>query len=144
MGQERESLRDLDGVSIDVEEITPIAKASGLSRESLRQLIEATLVAARIRVLRMGEFQTGDPYLRVRVATTMESRGTVAFLVQVDFVQIVFMRRNPAVTFNRAETWSAAPGLGMAQPAQLAPAVRRVVLDGINEFVKDFQATNKP
>jgi hypothetical protein len=27
--------------------------------------------------------------------------------VEIDFVQIVFMRRNPSVTFNRGETWKA-------------------------------------
>src|SRR6185369_787025 len=144
MAQERESLRDLDAVRVDVEDLPPAAEARGLSREALRTSIEAALKAAAIPVMRQGDFQTGDPFLRVRVAATAEIRGSVVFLAEVDFVQIVFMRRNPAVTFNRAQTWSAAPRLGMTTADTLAASATEAVLGGVDEFISAFRAANTP
>jgi hypothetical protein len=45
--------------------------------------------------------------LRLHLAIAAEAKGVTGFTIEMDFVQIVFMRRNPEITFNRAQTWSA-------------------------------------
>src|SRR5581483_12528257 len=90
---ERESLRDLDGVRVVIEDLRPGLKA--VSAEQLKQLVEAKLRQAGIPVLTSGDFPVGDPHLRVRVATSEESSGMIGYDVDLGFYQVVFMRRNP-------------------------------------------------
>ena len=102
--EDRPSLKDLDGVRVAVEDPIP----RGLSRDMIKQAVEGRLRAAGIKLLGLGDFPTGDPHLRVTLTASAERNGQVAVHVQLDFVQIVFLRRNPQVTFNRAQTWKAA------------------------------------
>jgi hypothetical protein len=142
MGQDRESLRDLDGVRVSVDDL-PLSVSGGVSRERIQQAVEAQLRQAGIRVLTTGDFPVGDPFLRVRVNAAASPRCGVAYTVDVDFVQMVFMRRNPAVTFNRAETWRAAPALGTSDSANLAADVMRTLYEEVRQFIDDYQVVNK-
>src|SRR5690349_4445260 len=131
MGQDRESLRDLDGVRVSVDDLPLPVRSAGVSRERLQQAVEAQLREAGVRVLTTGDFPVGDPFLRVRVNAAADPRRGVAYTVDVDFVQMVFMRRNPAVTFNRAQTWRAAPALGTSDSASLDAEVMRALYDEV-------------
>jgi hypothetical protein len=146
VGQDSESLRDLLGVRVSVEDLTPAAVASGLTADRLRRAVEEKLRQAAIPVLTTGDFPVGDPFLRVRVNTTSESRGTaiprVAYTVDVDFVQMVFMRRNPAVTFNRAQTWRARGHLGIVESSKLADDVMRALSTQVDQFIREYSAVN--
>jgi hypothetical protein len=148
VGQDSESLRDLPGVRVSVEDLTPAAVASGLAPDRLRQVVEQKLRQAGIPVLTTGDFPVGDPFLRVRVNTAselrgaIESRGLIAYTVDVDFVQMVFMRRNPAVTFNRAQTWQAPGRLGLTGPGQLADSVMRALSAQVDQFIGEYSAVN--
>ena len=143
MGQDRESLRDLDGVRVSVDDLPLSVRSGGLSSERLRQSVEAQLRQAGIRVLTTGDFPVGDPFIRVRVNAAAGPCGGVAYTVDVDFVQMVFMRRNPAVTFNRAETWRAAPALGTGDPANLTADVMRALYEEVRQFIDDYQVVNR-
>ena len=134
---ERESLRDLDGVRVAVENV-----ANPLSTDQLRKAVEAKLQSAGIKVLNSGEYPTGDPFLRVRVSATAESGGMIGYLVQLDFAQIVFLRRNPAVTFNRAQTWAATQRLGLVRSARLAEKIRQELSDRVDQFINAYFAVN--
>jgi hypothetical protein len=134
---DRSSLKDLDGVRVAVEEPIPV----GLSRDALKALIEAQLRAARIKVLGMGDFPTGDPHLRLTL-TVADRSGLVAAAVQLDFVQIVFLRRNPQVTFNRAQTWKADATLIAVPPPALPDAVAGELTRQVTQFIDDYRAVN--
>jgi hypothetical protein len=136
---DRLSIKDLDGVRVAVEDPLP----SGFSSAQIVATIEGQLRRAGIRVLGMGEFPTGDPHLRVTVSAAATS-GIAAVDVQVDFVQIVFLRRNPAVTFNRAQTWKAAAQLVMGTASDIMPAVERELARQVDQFVADYRAINLP
>ena len=131
---DRESLRDLDGVRVAVED------APGA--DQLRKAVETKLQAAGIKVLNAGEAPTGDPFLRVRVTTTSARGELVAYLVQLDFVQIVFLRRNPSVTFNRALTWQAPERLGTVSPANLAQKINQELSAQVDQFINAYLAVN--
>ena len=137
---DRESLRDLDGVRVAVEDLP--APALGLTKDGLLGVVEGKLRSAGIRVLNAGEFPVGDPALRVRVTASPESGGLLAFSVELDFAQVVFLRRNPAVTFNRARTWAAASRMGIAAPARVAESVHRGLAAQVDQFIAAYFAVN--
>jgi hypothetical protein len=135
---DRLSLKDLDGVRVTVEEPLP----RGLAVDAIRTAVENQLRAARIRVLGLGDFPTGDPHLRVTIGRSAERSGLVALDVRVDFVQIVFMRRNPQVTFNRAQTWRAAAQVSLAPVAEASREIDRELSRQVDQFIRDYRAEN--
>jgi hypothetical protein len=140
MGQfdDRASLKDLDGVRVAVEAPLP----APLSADTLKSTIESRLRAERIRVIGMGDFPTGDPHLRVTISVSDERNGVVAASVQLDFVQIVFMRRNPQVTFNRAQTWKADARIVLTTRGDVSVAVDRELRGQLDQFIADYRAVN--
>lgn len=140
--RDRESLRDLDGVRVAIEAPSLAFPVKGISVDELQQAAAGRLAKAGIRILNQGAYPVGDPYLRLKVATTDETNGLAAYSVQVDFVQIVFLRRNPAVTFNRAETWKANPRIGLVPTSQLAQAILDELSGQLDQFVAAYRAAN--
>jgi hypothetical protein len=134
---ERDSLRDLDGVKVVVEDVS-----HGLSRDQIQKDIESQLRRAGIKVLNSGEFPVGDPYLRVRVATTPERAGLVAYSVALEFAQVVFLRRDPTVTFNRAPTWKAPDRIGLVPPAKLAESIQHDLAEQVDQFIAAYYFVN--
>jgi hypothetical protein len=132
------SLKDLDGIRVAVDEPLP----SGLSRDTIKAAVEALLRTAKVKVLGLGDFPTGDPHLRVTIAASPPRSDLVALSVQVDFVQIVFMRRNPAVTFNRAQTWKADAQVQIVGAGQLSRAVQMELGRQVEQFVADYRTAN--
>ena len=114
---------------------------SGFSRDMLKASVEEQVRGAGIKVLGMGDFPTGDPHLRVTLSAAARD-GIAAVDVQLDFVQIVFMRRNPAVTFNRAQTWKADARIVMGTPGDVVDAVRRELARQVDQFIEDYRAAN--
>lgn len=140
--RDRESLRDLDGIRVAVEDLSLALPVKGISAEQLKQTTEMKLRQAHIEVLNQGEFPVGDPYLRVRVATSPKEGDFAAYDVEVDFVQIVFLRRNPTATFNRSETWKASGRVGIARVGQLADRIRQALSDQMDQFIAAYRAVN--
>jgi hypothetical protein len=139
---DRESLRDLDSVRVAVEDLPANASANGLSQGKLREAIEGKLRMAGVRVASAAEFPVGDPALHVHLTISQETNGLVAYLVELDFAQIVFLRRNPAVTFNRAQTWAAASQIGLVPPAGLAEGVNRSLSQQVAQFTTAYFSVN--
>lgn len=143
---DRESLRALDGVRVVVEDFpanAPVELVKGLGgTEALRKSIEARLEAAHVPTLNQGEFPVGDPFLRISIKTTSETSGLVAYRVAVDFVQIVFVRRNPQLTFNRAQTWAAEPQMGIVSKKQLAERVKKDLDTQLDQFIAAYKSVN--
>jgi hypothetical protein len=140
--RDRDSLRDLDGVRVVVEDLSAAVEAKGLSKDLLRKAVESKLEQAGIRVMNAGEFPVGDPFLDVRVTTTKESSRLIGCNVEVKFVQIVFLRRNPSVTFNRAETWKATGHMGIVPPARLAESIRQELSEQVDQFIAAYRSVN--
>jgi len=132
------SLKDLDGIRVAVDEPLP----SALSRDTIKAAVEAQLRAANVKVLGLGDFPTGDPHLRITISASAPRSDLIALAVQVDFVQIVFMRRNPAVTFNRAQTWKADAQVQIVAAAQLSRAVQGELTRQVEQFVQDYRKAN--
>ena len=134
---ERESLRDLDGVKVVVEDVP-----HDLSRDRLQKDIESKLKLAGIKVLNSGEFPVGDPYLRVRMSATPERACLIAYHIDIEFAQVVFLRRDPTVTFNRATTWKARERMGLVPAAKLAEAIQHDLAEQADQFIAAFDFAN--
>jgi len=140
--RDRESLRDLEGVRVVVEDLSPAIEAKGFSKESLRKSVEAKLDQAGIHVMNAGEFPVGDPFLDVRITATKEAAKLIGCNVEVKFVQIVFLRRNPSFTFNLAETWRAAGHMEIVPSVRLGESIRKELSDQLDQFITAFRAVN--
>ena len=81
-------------------------------------------------------------YLNVRIAASMEANRLNAYDVELSFVQIVFLRRKPSVTFNRAQTWKALGRIGIAAPAQVSEAIQQELARQLDQFIKAYLAVN--
>jgi hypothetical protein len=138
---DRESLRSLDGIRVVVEDL-PASAPSELRKEALRQAVESKLAAAHVPLQRPGEYPVGDPFLRVTITTTAESGGVAGYHVDLEFVQIVFLRRNPMLTFNLAKTWSAHARMGLVARGQLADRVQRDLADQVDQFIAAYKSVN--
>lgn len=139
---DRSSLKDLDGVRVVVEELPANVASKTFTAELLRKSIETKLRDTKIPVLNQGEFPVGDPFLRVRVTTTAAEKGLAAYRVDLDFAQIVFMRRNPTITFNRAQTWYATPVMGLSPTARLAENINKGMAQQVDQFIAAYLAAN--
>ena len=138
---DRESLRSLDGVRVSVEDL-PASAPKDLTKESVRKFVEARLASAHVPLQNPGEYPTGDPFLRVTINTTAESAGVAGYHVALEFMQIVFVRRNPMLTFNRAQTWAANPHMGLAAKGQLVERVRSDLGDEVDQFITAYKSVN--
>ncbi len=134
---ERDSLRDLDGVRVVVE-----SPGGALDKDQLQRAVESRLRAAGIKVQNQGDFPVGDPFLRLRVTTTAESNGIVGYNVELEFLQIVFLRRNPALTFNSGQTWKAKGQVGLAPAARLAGKIQQDLAAQVDQFIEAYRSAN--
>jgi len=139
---DRESLRDLDGIRVEVDPLPSLLTRQGLSAEGLAADVEAQLRRAGVHVLMMGEFRTGDPHIQLVITTSYVQSNMVASRVEVNFVQICFLRRNPLVTFNRARTWNASAVVTLGPAGQAAARIRRDLTRQIEQFIEDYKAVN--
>ncbi len=142
--QDRQSLRNLEGVRVYVADLTPEALAQRISREDLQRAIESRLRDARIRVLTQGDAPAGDPYLRVTVSVSAERQRLIAYHLVIDFVQFAFLRRNPEFVHNRAQTWKASNQVGLVPVGEFARALRQDLNRQVDEFIAAYQAMNQP
>ena len=80
--------------------------------------------------------------MRLHLAIGAEAKGVTGFTIEMDFVQIVFMRRNPEITFNRAQTWSAGSEMALTSRARMREDVRRAIAAQLEKFVVAYRSVN--
>ena len=79
---------------------------------------------------------------RLHLAIAAEAKGITGFTIEMDFVQIVFTRRNPEITFNRAQTWSAGSEMALTSRARMREDVRRAIAAQLEKFVVAYRSVN--
>lgn len=138
---QRESLRDLPGVAVIVEEVPPDAQADGLSQELIRGAAERSLQSRGTRILTPAEQATtpSKPSLYVRVSTYRIQPSQYVYVVTVALKQSVALAHRPQRKMF-ASTWEqgviGTPGTNSLRDAT------KVVEDLVASFANDFQAVN--
>ena len=146
---DRESLRALDGVRVAINDV-PANAPKELTEDALIRFVEARLESAHVPLQRHGEFPVGDPFLRVTIKTTSqttsqttpEANGLVAYHIDVEFMQLGFIRRNPMLTFNRAQTWSTKARMGLVPKAELLTQIHKDLTEQIDQFSAAYKSVN--
>ena len=137
----KETLRDLSGVTVVIEPMTPQAEQDGLTQRQLQTDVERQLHAAGIRVFTKEEWQTtpGSPYLYVNVAALKKQYGLYAYAIEVCLNQLVTLIRNQHIQ-EFAETWETRE-VGTVGEDQLS-TVRESVASHVDEFIRDYFSVN--
>jgi hypothetical protein len=125
-----------------VGELPPAVAAKGVSRDRLHKAVESQLRNAGIPVLNGGEFPVGDPYLDIQITASGENSGFMAYAIEAGFVQIVFLRRNPAATFNRAQTWKASLAVALVRTGRLHASIEEDLSRQIDQFIQAYSSAN--
>jgi hypothetical protein len=138
--RKRETLRDLTGVEVVVEQIPADAERDGLSTSQLKKHVESQLGGAGIRVLTHEERRTqpGHAYLYVSV-NTVKTRSIYSYAIEISLNQTVRLTRHPTIaTF--APTWSAQ--VAGTTTAEHLDIIREDVSDFVQAFINDYLAMN--
>jgi len=138
---QRESLRDLPGVTVVVEEVPPDAQADGLSEESIRGAAERSLQSRGTRILTPVEQASSPskPSLYVRVSTYRIQPSQYVYVVTVALKQSVALAHRPQRKMF-ASTWEQGV-IGTPGANSLGDATK-VVEDLVSAFANDFQTVN--
>lgn len=139
---EIKSLKDIDGVGVEIEEIDPEAQKDGLNGEALASIVTQSLTAAGIKVLSEAEIHgsNGAPSLFVSINTIKHSGGVYSFTVNLGLEQIVFLARNQDIKL-KAPTWSVI-GTGASLPEDLDSDVGKYVKIQVDRFIEQYKSVN--
>ncbi len=139
--EQRESLRELEGVFVVVDTVESDAQADGLSRQEIYTATELVLRSAGIHIIEepVSLLPPHQPVLYVRVSTYRHPAGMYAFTLTVEFEQYVSIWMQPedkmwAPTWRRSFTGAVTP-----------PNIRQVLViveQKVKEFANDFLAVN--
>ena len=141
-GQQRDSLRDLPGFRVTIENFDEKDSAlQGVSRSQIQNDVELRLRKAGIRVLTEKEWlnSLNAPTLYVNINLMTSSAGLYAYDVSVDIQQEVILKTSPSRT-TIATTWDKAMvgALGSRNLGDL----RNSVNDLVDFFINDYLAAN--
>ncbi|SLM46553.1 exported protein of unknown function [Nitrospira japonica] len=138
---QRESLRDLPGVTVVVEEVPSDAQAEGLSEELIRAAAERSLQSRGTRILTPVEQASSPskPSLYVRVGTYRIQSNQYVYVVTVALKQSVVLAHRPQRKMF-ASTWE--QGVIGTPGANSLGEATKVVEDLVSAFANDFQAVN--
>jgi hypothetical protein len=138
--RKRETLRDLTGVEVVVEQVRSDAEQDGLSASQLKRQVESQLDQAGIRVLSPQErlTQPGHAYLYVSI-NTVKTASIYSYAIEISLNQTVRLTRHPTIaTF--APTWTAQVA-GTTTVSQLH-TIRESVIHYVDAFIHDYLAMN--
>jgi hypothetical protein len=136
----RQSLKDLTGVYVLVDNPRPDAEQDGLSSSQIQTDVEQRLRMAGIKVLTMEEMlkAPGMPTLYVDVKT-LKKQESYSYSVQVILQQNVRLERDPTNLFI-APTWriGAVGFVGATKINQIGDGVR----DEVDRFINAYLSVN--
>ena len=139
----RSSLRDLKGIEVYVENISPDIERDGLTRDQIQTDVVQMLQKAGIEVFGADESHQapGAPYLRVKV-DAKKDWGTklYAYSTHVELRQLVVLVRTPNIMVGGI-TWST-PGEEGTVAATNLIKIRKSVREQVDKFIEAYRETN--
>ena len=138
---DRESLRDLDGIHVLVEDLRADAQKDGLTTEVVEEEVRRRLREAGVRYVGADRWvvEEGSPYLYVNVNTVKsEAEGLYVFGIDIRLNQTIRMVRNPQVTIP-ATTWTSGCRVGAVETKGL-PALVDIIGESVQRFIEALEA----
>jgi len=138
----RDTLCELKGVMVFIEDIDSDVEEHGLTRSLLKKEVESRLRQADIPVLTVEEAfnMPGKPYLYLNLTAHNTGIDLYSYSVRIEFNQDVFLIREPAIKTS-ATTWNANV-VGIVGARNLL-AVTEDVAELANKFIHDYLAANQ-
>ena len=142
----KETLVDITGVAVVVDELPRTAREDGLSEAAIKALIEDRLTRSNIAVLEVSEWLTvfGGSYMLVKVIASKAASGDrYAVYVDVELYQaVVLMGKRLGQNLNTAAaTWSIGKLLSCSS-AEIKDCVGGAVAELTDLFIKDYVEVN--
>jgi len=138
---QQESLRDLKGVYISVENLSAGIQKDGLTKDRIRKDVELMLRKAGIYILSKKEwFDTeGSPFLYVNAhVLKLPATSEYIYSINISFKQTVYPARKP-VEITGAATWTTGGIVGITPDLD---KIRASVKAQVEEFIKAYLAVN--
>jgi hypothetical protein len=138
---EKGTLKDLKGVYVLIESLTPQANQKGLTEQQLQTDVELKLRQNGIKVLTREESFSapGSPYLYLNVNVVISDRVLSPYNISLQLKQNVILSRDNICC--KGITWEKG-GTGIAGEAALVESVRGLVKDVVDMFINDYLAVN--
>jgi hypothetical protein len=141
---DREALRGIKRIGVQIGEISPAAKAVGVERKYLRRNIELKLQSKGITVVgnKERESNTAIPYLLVTVLLSY-SEPTYSYVVMLGLNEKVHLARDPKMTPNAMPWWRIIKGEHFGNTG-LLKEIDKTLAQLLDEFCEDYFAVNSP
>jgi len=142
----KETLVDITGVAVVVDEVSPVAREDGLSEAGIKAVVEDKLTRANIMVLEDREWYSvfGGSYLLVKIiASKAVSGDRYAVYIDMELYQtVVLMGKRLGQNINTAAaTWSIGKLLS-CNAAQINDCALGTVAELTDLFIKDYIEVN--
>ena len=144
VADDKASFKDLHGVGIVLEPLSPEVETAGLRQTDLQTDVELKLRLAGIPVLSRDEWTrtSGAPILYVNVNVFRSTTpDTWAFNIEADLSQDVKLVRSPAIIVPNATTWRTFV-TGFAGHLVAVDYIRDSVKDQVDKFINAYLAMN--
>jgi hypothetical protein len=134
---DRETLKNLKGVHVHVQDLNQDIEQAGLSKNQIRTDVELKLRLAGIKVLTLLEHYEGKgaPYLHIYLDSHKTEKGEFVYSLSFGIIQEVRLVRNNTIT--DAITWSIS-GVGYNN----IEGIRAHIKDRADKFINDYLSVN--
>ena len=134
---DRETLKNLKGVHVHVQDLNQDIEQAGLSKNQIRTDVELKLRLAGIKVLTLIEHYEGKgaPYLHIYLDSHKTEKGEFVYSLSFGIIQEVRLVRNNTIT--DAITWSIS-GVGYNN----IEGIRAHIKDRADKFINDYLSVN--
>ena len=134
---DRETLKNLKGVHVHVQDLNQDIEQAGLSKNQIRTDVELKLRLAGIKVLTLLEHYEGKgaPYLHIYLDSHKTEKGEFVYSLSFGIIQELRLVRNNTIT--DAITWSIS-GVGYNN----IEGIRAHIKDRADKFINDYLSVN--
>ena len=141
---DRETLRGIKHIGIQIGEISPSAKAKGIERKYLRRNIALKLQSKGIAVVNDDQLESNReiPYLLVTLLLSY-SEPIYSYVVMLGLNEKVHLARDPKMTPNAMPWWRIIKGQYFGTPG-LLKEIDKTLIQLLDEFCNDYLSVNSP
>ena len=140
--RDRQALRGIERIGVQIGEISPLAKEKGINRKYLRRNIESKLRSEGIYVVSHDEMKDNSeiPYLLITVLLSY-NEPTYSYVLMLGLNEKVHMLRDPKIISDAIPWWRIMKGEHLGNLG-LLQEVDKTLIQLINEFSRDYVAVN--
>jgi len=137
----REPLKGIQGISVLIESLRPVAKELGITRESLKTEVELKLRSAGIKIPRSEEKDSpfGTLYVNVNI---IRDKNIYAFKIDIELHEIVYIKRINKRKLIRTPVRIWDYGYVGLFHKDNSSFIREELKRGLDRFLNDYLAVN--